>query len=143
MQLENTVNESEFINIIAEEQAYGHPKYEGEFLEDAKKLAIKYIDRWFCDKEMCCGGPIPKNVLYDLSNIMMVLNTPIGEGADKAYAIIEKSGEINTEPTYEGGISDDVVLVLGFLRKSSSLGIPKVFQGGLLLMHLEICHGMF
>jgi hypothetical protein len=122
------------------------PKYREEFLDDVKMLVKYYIDLWFDDRDMCCGGPIPSKMLYSPTNITQILNTDICDGVDRAYEAFERFSYVNDEfeivSLYEGGIGQDISIVLNFLCESAKRGIPKVFQGGLLLMYLDICFGL-
>lgn len=114
----------------------------GDFVGDIQQLAKDHIKRWFADKEMACGGPIPDRMLYTARHLTQVLNTDICDGVDVAYNAICESEEMEMKAFYEGGVSEDVEVVLWFMHQTSSMGVPKVFQGGLLLMHLDICLGI-
>lgn len=140
-------DEDDFQTLVIDKSENDRPDIGGEFFEDVQKLVRQYIDLWFADKEMSCGGPIPPKMLYRAQYITQVLNTDISVAIERAYEAVSRCKFFYPQfhkETAEGltGVEEDVFAVLDFLSKSAMKGIPKVFQGGLLLMHLELCCGV-
>lgn len=98
--------------------------------EKTEKLAIEYIDKYFKEKEMHYGGEISKTTLHSDYYVSLVLNMDLMNGLDVAYSVLEREE-----------VENDQELVISILDHCASLGIPKSFAIGLLLMHLEFCEG--
>lgn len=117
---------------------------DGQFMEEFSKeitsLAKEYIDLFFQDKELHCGGPIPKSMKYSRNFISLMLNTDILEGVDKTYEILERN--CWTSDGGEDAVSKEIRTVIDILNYCASLGIPKCFAGGLMIMYFEICEGL-
>lgn len=112
-------------------------------LEDTKWLAKYYIDLFFKDKTMYCGGPIPNSFLYKDRYISAVLNLDICNGMDFIYDAI---GAKYTEKQLrhlerQGQLPEDVKYVIAKFRDLAKAGIPKQFAVGILLIYLELCEG--
>jgi len=117
--------------------------YYDNFLEDIQSHVLERIDFFFRGKEFHCGGPIPVELLHSACYVTQVLNTNIIDGVDAAY---ESLGFCN----YVDGLGQEEKesfnkarsLVCRTLSLLSKTGVPKVYAGGILLMYLEIVHGI-
>jgi hypothetical protein len=113
----------------------------GEFFADAQELARNYIEDFFSDKEMYCGGKVSIDVLHSPSYITMILNTDVCNGVSAAYAMLAACDEIDCDAEL-GMVATDVRLVVSVLQQCSDRGIPKQFASGMLLIYLELCEGL-
>lgn len=111
------------------------------FTGDIDRLASECIEKFFKDKEMHYGGPIPVKMITANNYIKLVVQSDISNSVDKAYALLSDCG-IDCEVKNENITSDDVRLVLQILDKCVQSNIPKCFRGGLILMYLEFCEGI-
>ena len=114
-----------------------------EDIELKRKRAKHYIEKFFKDKSMYCGGSIPKSVLFRERNIKAVVDLDVCNGMDIIYKTI---GSNYTEKELivceqKGRLPDDVVYVISKFRELARAGIPKYFSVGILLIYLELCEG--
>lgn len=116
----------------------------GEFLEDLKKLATQYIDQFFQDKRMHCGGSIPKYLLHCPQRLSRVMNYDIVRSVDTAYIALEQTVSVEEAANARrfGGATSDIKLVNETLNLLARSGIPQQFAGGMLLMYLEFVEGV-
>lgn len=114
------------------------------FAGDVKALAKQYVEQFFRDKMMHCGGKIPKSFLFNERRMSMVLNYDIIKGVDKAYAALEPTIDEDelAEARQTGEPTRDIELVINTLHLLSSSGIPQQFAGGMLCMYLEFVEGV-
>lgn len=110
-------------------------------LKQSRLLAIDWIDLFFYNKPMHCGGPISAGFLHAPAYVERVLNTEISIATQLVYIAMEIENGAPYLPKL-GGISDDVQWVIVFLRHCESLEVPPCFIGGLMLMYIELCEGM-
>lgn len=110
-------------------------------LERARLLAIDWVDLFFHEKQMYCGGPISAKFLHTPTYIDQVLNIEISIATQIVYLAMEIENGEPYVPTL-GGVSDDVQWVITFLRHCESLKVPPCFIGGLMLMYIELCEGI-
>jgi hypothetical protein len=88
------------------------------------------------------GVPVPGGIeLHSERYIEMCANTTICEATKIAYKAIARSGRFR-DCCLEGGIAEDVRMVIGILRGVKRRCIPQEFSAGIMLMHLEIVEGM-
>jgi hypothetical protein len=111
-----------------------------EFVYDIKELAKEYMVNFFANKEMYCGGPIPKQILLNNKNLSIVLNSNIEETLPKIYVSIEDSfSQLESD---SGLVADDIKLIISILKQCSRFGIPKEFSVGIMILYLEYCEGL-
>lgn len=137
----------EYVDDFAEsEYEEVQEEYASLFLSDVRQLSGEYIQRFFKDKEMHCGGNVPISMLLTENNVSLILNTNIEDGVKLAYkAIAYSSKDIVVEDDVhvdEITVSDDVKLVMSVLKKCSKAGVPKELAAGMLLLYLEFCEGI-
>lgn len=106
---------------------------------DEKDKILSFLINFFNDKEMYCGGKIPKNLLLNENNIKLVINSTIENSMDKIYSSIE--GHFNKVDPESGLVSDDIKLVKSILDKCSHAKIPKEYSVGILIIYLILCEG--
>lgn len=111
-----------------------------EIIEDAGEKVGDCIKRFFSDKKMHYGGPIPEKLITSHNYLKLVANAEIGPCVDRAYEVL-KDCPINCEST-DGFVADDIRLVISIIRKCYKKQIPQNFVGGLILMYLEFCEGL-
>ncbi len=113
-------------------------------LTDLKLLAGYYIRRYFEGKKLDTGCLIPCHV-GDLDRyVLLVLNTAINNGIKNTHEILGPTPRIEQKQVENNGhVSDNTMKIIGILRECSQKGIPKCFAGGILLMHVELCDGLY
>jgi hypothetical protein len=120
------------------------PAEEAELLvaikEDATEIVTDCIIRFFVDKKMHYGGPIPQRLILSRNYIKLVANATICDCIDRAYEMLKNCG-LNCESS-EGLVAEDIRLVIGILEKCNKKHIQQRFAGGILLMYLEFCEGL-
>ncbi len=108
------------------------------FGEFSVLLAKHYIDMYFANKKMHCGGRVSKSLLFSPQTISLILNTPFIEGIDRIYEVIAKK---YYEKETKGKVSNHVVLVLNLLDECHDMRIPTAFKAGMILANLKFCRG--
>lgn len=115
-----------------------------EFLTEVKILAKMYIEHFFKDKSLHCGGRIPRSFLLSEKRVQKVLDYDISLGVQTAYKYLEPNisrDEIsNCQKT--GEITSDIKLVNDILRLLAKSGIPQQFAGGMMILYLEFVEGI-
>ena len=101
----------------------------------------KWINMFFAGKQMHYGGPISPAVLKSPAYIENVLTLDIVSGIKIAYDLIEITGAIETSCD-EDSVPTDVSIVVSLLEECHCLGVPKYYAAGIVLMALELCHGV-
>jgi hypothetical protein len=114
------------------------------FREDLKLLRRNYVDAFFGDKRMHCGGSIPKYLLHAENRLSLVGNLSILDAVDMAYRGLENSVDrhLLEKSRKTGESTSDIRLVNETLKKFAKAGIPQEFAGGLLILYLEFCEGV-
>ena len=108
-----------------------------DFFSDVKALAKQYMEQFFGDKMLHCGGKIPKSFLFAERRISMVLNYDIIKGVERAYKALDNQEKLNS-----GEVTDDIKLVNETLNLLSRSGIPQQFAGGMMCLYLEFIEGI-
>ncbi len=104
--------------------------------KDIRRLIYSCVDKFFKDKKIYYGGPIPNRFLHNEENVKLIADLDISEAVDKAYTIIgDKYSGRNTE------IEGEILEVISILNECSARRIPKCFAGGILLICLRVCKG--
>jgi hypothetical protein len=110
---------------------------------DCDALAKQFIAKFFANRQMHCGGPIPKSVLESPEYVNMVLHTDVCKGVEQAYSLIGYTGPTEIDFTDESTtIPDDIGKVLDILGQCSRMKVPKALAAGIMLMYLELCEGI-
>jgi len=122
---------------LSEEQDEAIRSFAQCFHPNANNLVRFYMERFFGDKMMHCGGKIPKLLLLSDRRVSMVQNYDICMGVDRCYKylkdyLIDSQSEI----TY------DIKLVTQVLNLLSRSGIPQQYAGGMLCLYLEFVEGV-
>lgn len=115
-----------------------------EFFDDVKALAKQYMETFFKDKMLHCGGNIPRSFLFAERRVSMVLNYDIIKGVDRAYQALEKNmskAELDASKL-SGETTSDIKLVNETLKLMSRSGIPQQFAGGMMCLYLEFVEGV-
>lgn len=116
------------------------------FHEDVIDLAKGYMQGFFEDKTLHCGGNIPRSLLLTHSRISTVLNYDIIKGVEVAYEALElhmkiSNADLETSKA-SGEVTEDIKLVNETLNLLSRCGIPQQFAGGMLCLYLELIEGV-
>jgi hypothetical protein len=144
-ELEDESYEQESISEGYDEQAEKDIRLFAEtYLADVRALAVQYIDQFFADKRLYCGGKIPKWILHAEQRISMVMNYDIINSVDRAYEALELtiSPEETAEAMRTGEATKDIKLVNDTLNMLAGFGVPKPFAGGIMLLYLEYVEGV-
>ena len=115
-----------------------------DFFDDVKALAKQYMEHFFQDKMLYCGGKIPKSFLFAERCIGMVMNYDIIRGVEHAYSALEKNltkKEIDLAKS-TGETTSDIKLVNETLNLLARSGIPQQFAGGMMCLYLEFVEGV-
>ena len=114
------------------------------FYEDVAVLAKQYIEQFFKDKMLYCGGKIPKSFLLSEESISKVLNYDIIKGVDEAYSALEKTicPEEIMQAQQTGETSSDIKLVNETFNLLARSGVPQQFAGGMMCLYLKFVEGI-
>jgi len=114
------------------------------FKDDIIAVAMQYVDQFFQDKCLYCGGAIPRHILHSPKRISKIINTSVSDGVGEAYEALEKTLDPEDLKRAEqfGNVTEDIKLVNQTLHTLALHKIPKCFAGGMLLMYLEFCEGV-
>lgn len=140
--VEYSFPEEDDLDLFELEENQEFIEFSKDFQENAKRIAKKYINQFFKDKEYYLGGEIPQEELFSNTSILTVLNSNIEDSVDRAYIglkpllLKEKKNFGNLEVTC------DVRIVVGILNLLSLSCIPKQFAGGLMLLYLKFVEGI-
>lgn len=113
-----------------------------EFFGDVKALAKQYMEQFFKDKMLHCGGKIPRSFLFAERRISMVMNYDIIKGVERAYKSLEKVMPMPCDAKQSGEATDDIKLVNETLNLLARSGIPQQFAGGMMCLYLEFIEGV-
>jgi len=115
-----------------------------DFYSDVKALARQYVEQFFADKMLHCGGKIPKSLLFSERRMSMVLNYDIIKGVERAYKYLEpmlNSRDVESAK-HSGEATDDIKLVNETLSLLARSGVPQQFAGGMMCLYLEFIEGV-
>jgi hypothetical protein len=114
------------------------------YMDDIIGVTKQYVESFFHDKPMYCGGAVPRHLLLSPQRISNVINTSMGEGIDRAYGALEKTidPEDLRRAEQSGCVTEDVKLVREVLDMLAHHKVPKCFAAGMMLMYLEFCEGV-
>ena len=129
---------------IQEEHLEGLDDFKEEMMPDLNTLVRKYIDNFFHDKELHCGGPIPKKLLHSPHYIVMVINTTVSNAVIAAFKSLDHFAENENldDEGNDGIVTDDMKTVIAIQNHTCERRIPKEYSGGVMLMYLELCKGI-
>jgi hypothetical protein len=115
-----------------------------DFYGDVRVLTRQYMEQFFSNKMLHCGGKIPRSLLYTDTHISMVMNFDISKGVDRAYEALEPllSPEEVALSKQTGEATSDIKLVNDTLNLLARSGIPKQFAGGMMLLYLKFVEGI-
>lgn len=140
-------HDEDFVKVIDEDDDLDDNKEEikaKELYKKAEIVAKKYVDCFFADKMMHCGGKIPNRLLHDPLKINNIINYNICRAVKMAYKMMKKTitqEEIQLANKM-GDSTKDIKLVNEILRMCAVAKIPKQFAGGILIMYLQYVEGI-
>lgn len=144
LEFQNDDDSSQESQEYAPEQERAIKVFAQDFYSDVKALARQYMEQFFKDKMLHCGGKIPKSMLFSDRRISMVLNYDIIKGIQRAYTHLEpllESRDIESSKQ-TGEATDDIKLVNETLSLLARSGIPQQFAGGMMCLYLEFIEGV-
>jgi hypothetical protein len=111
---------------------------------DASELAKRRIDEFFADKQMHCGGSIPKRLLHDPQRVKCVVNYSISKAVTRCYAALKHTitDAERAAARKTGDSTRDIKLVNEALKLMARSCVPQEFAGGMLMMYLEFVEGV-
>lgn len=114
------------------------------FQGDVRVLVRGYMEQFFSDKMLHCGGKIPNSLLFAERRISLVLNYDIVRGVERAYNYLEHMAtpEAVEKAKLNGEVTDDIKLVNETLNLLARSCIPQQFAGGMMLLYLEFVEGI-
>ena len=107
------------------------------FLINQNELIRGYIQKFFADKEMHCGGKISQSLMLSPKSIHLVRNMTFEEGLNIAYAVLDEF----LRPDLGDGFPKEIRLVINILTECAAKHIPKERAPGILLLYLNFCEG--
>lgn len=115
-----------------------------DVFRDATELAKRYIDEFFVDKMMHCGGSIPKRFLHDPKRVKCVVNYSLSKGVTRCYAALKHTVTDAEKAACRktGDSTRDIKLVNETLNLMARSCVPQEFAGGILMMYLEFVEGV-
>lgn len=114
--------------------------FDKEHLASLVVIAKMCLEEFFKGKEMCYGGAVTKASLSSPLAIRRLFEISIINGVDKAYNSMYAAGK--GRKINKNGISIANQLILDVLKSCAKMRIPKRFRAGILLLYLELCHGI-
>jgi len=114
------------------------------FVDDIIAVTQQYVESFFQDKPMHCGGKVPKHMLFSPKRISKVINTSMSDGIGQAYDALEPTIDPEELKKAEqfGNVTEDIKLVRRILDMLAQPKVPKCFAAGIMLMYLEFCEGV-
>lgn len=109
---------------------------------DARAIVSGCIKNFFAYKSGPDGGPLPPRELGSEASVRTVMLTPFD---DDTFELIHERclPSVPRQDWYrETTVSWGVHVLLGLLDEMKSLGIPKEFQPGMLLLYFKFCNGV-
>jgi hypothetical protein len=104
------------------------------FSKDSEALVRQYMEYFFSDKSLHCGGCIPKSILLNNRRISMVLNYDVCKAADRVYKYTSSNKDLDDA---------DIELFLRALKNLQESLVPKQFIGGMICLYVEFIEGVY
>lgn len=138
------IDEIEKSDGYSQEQEKELRAFAQRFPDDVRGVVRGYIERFFKNKMLHCGGKIPNSLLFSERRISIVLNYDIIKGVDRAYASLAHLRTIEDVKTAKenGEVTSDIKLVNETLYLLSRSSVPQEFAGGMMLLYLEFVEGI-
>lgn len=108
--------------------------------ENIHQFVKECIDKFFSDKQMHCGGKIPKYMVSNDKKISMVISKSLLDCVDIAYESLREFSEDDIK--MNGDVAQDIKMVTESLSVISKAGVPQQFAGGMMLMYLKFVKGI-
>lgn len=111
-----------------------------DFDNRAEQLAKHFMEQFFANHSLHTGGPIPRNLLLNERRVLKVVNLPIMEAVDLAYAAMGTvhHGASNNKQEV---VHEDTKTVISILHMLAQAKVPQRFSGGMLCVYLELVEG--
>ena len=128
-------------NVIEEFSQPWHESHEvaqqpEKFKKLIKKAVKNYLEAFFFNKDMYCGGPINAKTLCSQKIIRTIMDTDSESGCRRAYDAMSRE-DFKQKPK-----NKDIWFVISIFKECAKIGIPKCFRPGFLLVYLELCEGI-
>lgn len=98
--------------------------------------AMFWLEIFFKDRELYCGGQVPPSQLFSERYLKMVCEHTIESSADAFYDYFN-AVSIDDEEN-----NPHTQLLIGLLGECRRKNIPKTFAAGIILVCLELCYGV-
>lgn len=114
------------------------------FQGDVRSVVKGYMEQFFSDKMLHCGGKIPHSLLFAERRISLVLNYDIVHGVERAYNYLTHLATPDAVEAAKanGEVTNDIKLVNETLNLLARSCIPQQFAGGMMLLYLEFVEGI-
>lgn len=110
------------------------------FYSEIEPIIKQCINNYFLNKFLHNGKKISKEIL-DLSYYSLLLfNTTVSDGVNKAYFLMEENNFLN-ENDEESSIGKEIRYMINLISNIHKK-VPQEFVGGMILMHLELIEGI-
>jgi len=116
--------------------------FANDFPKDSEALVKQYMEYFFADKNLHCGGSVPKSILLNHRRVSMVLDYDICKAADRVYKYTSSNKELDDDDEKES-FSNDIDLFLKALKTLQNALIPKQFLGGMICLYVEFIEGVY
>lgn len=138
------VDEPEKSEGYSQEQEQELRGFAKRFQGDVRQLVRGYMEQFFKDKMLHCGGKIPNSLLFSERRVSIVLNYDIVRGVERAYTYLEHliTPEDVEAAKLNGEVTSDIKLVNETLYLLARSCIPQQFAGGMMLLYLEFVEGI-
>jgi len=110
-----------------------------KFVKLIKKAVKNYLEAFFFNRDMYCGGPINTKLLFSKKVMSTVMDTDSESGMRRAYLAMARD---NFKQKKKNKETEDIWFVITLLKQCARLGIPKCFRPGFILVYLELCEGI-
>ena len=117
--------------------------FANDFPKDSEALVKQYMEYFFADKKLHCGGSVPKSMLLNNRRVSMVLNYDICKAADRVYKYTSSNKDLDDGDDEKESFPNDIDLVLNALKTLQDALIPKQFIGGMICLYVEFIEGVY
>lgn len=111
-----------------------------DFMVSLRVIAKESLRKFFQGKEMHYGAKISENFITSNYAVEVLMTSDLQEAVVEVYAAMKRARY--KQRRMQNGMIEAQMWVLGVLKKCAKLKIPKVFRAGILLLYIELCHGI-
>jgi hypothetical protein len=111
-----------------------------EFMASLRVIAKESLRKFFQGKQMHYGANITDSFITSNYAVEVLMTAELEPAVVGVYRAMERKGY--KQKKLLNGMVEEQMIVLGVLKKCAKLKIPKVFRAGILLLYVELCHGI-